>query len=139
MTIKITKTKIDPNEALERVRHASCGAVASFEGNIRAENDGKHVLGLEYEVYEKLFAAEVNRIFSEAESRWGLHGLALIQRVGRLDVGETGIFIAVSSPHRREALEACAYVIEEFKKRAPVWKKEYYAGGEGWVHCHQHG
>jgi molybdopterin synthase catalytic subunit len=135
MLIKVTKSSIDPNEALAVVRSPSCGAVACFEGNIRSKNEGRDVIGLEYEVYEKLFVSEVSRIFSEAKNRFGVHGLALIQRIGRLDVGETGVFLAVSSPHRREALEACSYTIEEFKKRAPVWKKEYHSSGEDWVHC----
>ncbi len=139
MFIKLTNKPIDLNEALQAVRHPSCGAVASFEGDIRRENGGRKVLGLEYEVYEKLFHAEVERICSEAKAKWRLHEIALIQRVGKLDVGETGIFIAVASPHRREALEACAFLIEEFKKRAPVWKKEFYESGSDWVFCHQHG
>ncbi len=133
--IRLVSETIDIQEALRAVRHPSCGAVASFEGNIRQENEGRKVLGLEYEVYEKLFFAEVQRIFAEARGRWQLHELALIQRVGRLDVGETGIFLAASSPHRREALEACAFVIEAFKKRAPVWKKEYHSDGATWVDC----
>ena len=136
MFLHLTKHKINPNEALAAVRHASCGAIATFEGNIRQENEGRKVFGLEYEVYDKLFHAEVERIFAEIKIKWKIHEMALIQRVGKLDVGETGIYIAISSPHRREALEACDYAIEEFKKRAPVWKKEFYAEGQQWVACH---
>ena len=135
MFIHLTKVKIDPNEALAVVRHPSCGAVASFEGNIRQENDGRKVFGLEYEVYEILFHAEVQRIFAAAKNQLKIQEFALIQRVGKLDVGETGIFITVSSPHRHDAIKACAFIIEQFKKRAPVWKKEFYAEDERWVAC----
>lgn len=135
MLIKITTNPIDVREALAAVRHPSCGAVASFEGNIRNQNGGKKVFGLEYEAYEGLFQAEVRRIVGEMREKWKIHEFALIQRTGKLDVGETGIVIAVSSPHRREALEALSYAIEEFKKRAPVWKREYYDEGSEWIHC----
>lgn len=133
--IQLTSTAINISEALAAVRHPSCGAVASFEGNIRQENEGRKVIGLEYEVYEKLFKAVVEKIIAEAKLKWKLHEIALIQRLGKLDVGETGIFIAVGSAHRREALEACAFAIEEFKRRAPVWKKEFYIEGSEWVFC----
>ncbi|MCE9625464.1 MAG: molybdenum cofactor biosynthesis protein MoaE [Deltaproteobacteria bacterium] len=138
MLIRLVHEAIEDGEAVRAVRHPSCGAVASFEGNIRCENDGHEVLALEYEVYERLFHAELKRIFAEAKEKWGIHEIALIQRVGRLEVGETGIVLAVSSAHRREALEACAYLIEEFKKRAPVWKREHYPEGSAWVACHHH-
>lgn len=126
MMIRIIKGPIDPEEARRAVRHSSCGAVATFEGDIRRENDGKRVLGLEYEIYEKLFYSEVKKIIEEIQEKWKIHKIALIQRIGKLDVGETGIIIAVGSPHRCEAMEALSYAIEEFKKRAPVWKKEVH-------------
>ena len=133
MLIKVTKEAIDFEEARLAVAHPSCGAIVSFEGTIRAEHEGKIVIGLEYEVHEVFMRAEVERIVQEIQERWRIHELALIQRIGKLDVGETGIVIAVSSPHRQEALVACQYLIDEFKKRAPVWKKEYFASGEQWV------
>ncbi|MDX1387242.1 MAG: molybdenum cofactor biosynthesis protein MoaE [bacterium] len=138
MLIKVTHNPIDRDEALRAVADPSCGAVTSFEGNIRNHNEGKEVLGLEYEVYEGFLKAEVERIFREAGEQWPVAKVALIQRVGRLDVGETGIIIAVSSPHRKAALSACSYIIEEFKKRAPVWKKEHYPDGSDWVYCAHH-
>ena len=122
----------DKEEALAFIRHPSCGAVVTFEGNIRQANKGKAVVGLEYEVYPQLFQREVEKIFAEIRERWQIHRSALIQQVGKLDLGETGIFIVISSPHRREALEALSYAIEEFKRRAPVWKKEYYTDGARW-------
>ena len=135
MFIKLTSEKIDLQDALQAVRHASCGAVVTFEGNIRVENQGKNVFSLEYEVYKDFFHSEVGRIVEEIKEQWPIHELALIQRVGKLEVGETGIFIAISSPHRREALGSLSYAIEQFKKRAPVWKKEYYKEEETWISC----
>lgn len=135
MLVKITKQPIDPQEASSSVRHPSCGAVAVFQGEIRNQNEGKNVLGLEYEVYEDFFHAETRRIVREVREKWAIYDIALIQRIGKLDVGEVGVVIAVSSPHRRESLEALSYVIEEFKQRAPVWKKEHYAEAAEWIHC----
>lgn len=138
MFVTLTDQAISTNEAFDWVRHPSCGAVVSFEGNIRIFNDGKKVFALEYEVYENLFHAEVKRIIDEIHEQWPIGKFALIQRIGKLDVGETGLLIVLGAPHRKEALEALSYAIEEFKKRAPVWKKEYYDGGNAWIHC-RHG
>ena len=136
MLIKLTQNPISSEEATRIIRHPSCGALVTFAGNIRDENEGKRVFALEYEVYEFFFHAEVGRIVEELRKKWSFHEFALIQRVGKLEVGELGILIAISSPHRREALEALSYAIEQFKKRAPVWKKEYYQEGSHWVACH---
>ena len=133
MLVKLTAGTIDITEALSYVRHASCGAVAMFEGNIRNENEGEEVVNLEYEVYETLFQKEVSRIASEVNSQWNVYQIAVIQRIGLLEVGDTGIIICVSSAHRADALEGLSYMIEEFKKRAPVWKKERTSHGEKWI------
>lgn len=138
MIIKVTNKPIDLNEARTAVQDPSCGAIVSFEGTIRSTNEGKDVVGLEYEIHEPLLRAEVARIVEEIRERWSIHELVLIQRIGRLDVGETGISIAVSSAHRHDALAACEYMIEQFKKRAPVWKKEHYGNEVAWVNCCQH-
>lgn len=133
MLIRLIDTPIDPQVALNAVRHPSCGGVACFEGNVRATNQGKEVQGLAYVVYPELFQAEAGRIIAEAKQKWDIYKVAIIQRIGKLEVGESGIFIAVSSPHRREALDTCSFIIEEFKKRAPVWKKEAHKGSEAWL------
>lgn len=138
MLIKITKDPIDREEAARVVSHPSCGAITTFEGVIRNQNEGKRVTGLEYEVYPEFLKAEVKKIFLEIKEKWDIHELALIQRIGKLDVGESGIVIAISSPHRKASLESCSYAIEEFKKRAPVWKKEHYQDGAQWVFCKHH-
>lgn len=133
MILKVTDRPIDIEEALLEVRDPSCGAVAMFEGDIRNHHKGNKVLGLEYEVFESLLRNVCHDISQEIKAQWPIHDLAIVQRIGRLEVGETGIVICVSSGHRREALQALEYAIEEFKKRAPVWKKEYIEGGHHWV------
>ncbi len=133
MLVKLTTDVIDVAEALDHVRNASCGAVSMFEGNIRDENDGEQVVNLEYEVYEKLFYNEIKRMSVEANEKWRIHEIAVIQRTGLLQIGDTGIVICVSSAHRRDALEGLSYMIEEFKKRAPVWKKERTTQSEKWI------
>jgi len=133
MLIKIVDTRIDLNEALEYVRDDSCGAVTVFEGNIRNENEGEAVVELEYEVYDALFRKMVGVLIEEAQQRWRVVRVAVVQRIGLLQVGDTGIVIAVSSGHRRDALDALSYLIEEFKKRVPVWKKERTQNSEKWI------
>lgn len=133
MLVKLTEDVIDIAEALSYVRHPSCGAVTMFEGNIRCENQGEQVVNLEYEVYDKLFCKEVNRIAGEVRERWEIYEVAVVQRVGLLQVGDTGIVICASSAHRRDAFDGLSYMIEEFKKRAPVWKKERTSQSEKWI------
>jgi len=133
LLIKLTSDPILCEEALSYVRHASCGAVSMFEGDIRNENTGDQVLSLEYEVYENLFHKEVTRIGDELKAKWAIHDIAVIQRVGLLQVGDAGIVICISSAHRRDSLEGLAYAIEEFKKRVPVWKKERTTRNERWI------
>lgn len=133
MLIEITTEAIDVQRALDHVRHPACGAVTLFEGNIRNTNEGEPVQALEYEVYESLFHNVVRQIIEEARERWAFYDVAVIQRSGLLAIGDCGIAIAVGSGHRREALAALEYLIEEFKVRAPVWKRELTAQGQRWL------
>ena len=133
MLIKIVDTKIDIAAALDYVRDDSCGAVTVFEGNIRNVNEGESVVELEYEVYEALFHKMVALLIEEAQQRWQIVKVAVVQRIGLLQVGDAGIIICVSSGHRRDALDALSYLIEEFKKRVPVWKKERTVNSEKWI------
>lgn len=138
MLIKITDQPIDVREALEYVRHESCGAVTMFEGDIRNTNEGESVAGLTYEVYDELLRNEMEKIGAEMRARWSVHEIAVIQRTGWLNVGDIGIVISVSSAHRRDALDALSHAIEEFKKRAPVWKKEKTTKGDKWINWQRH-
>lgn len=121
------------DELLARVRHPHAGAVVLFLGTVRDNPTGPRVLHLEYEAYERLARAEMERIAQEALQRWPLVTLAMEHRVGSLEVGEVSVAVAVAAPHRREAFEAGRYAIDALKVRVPIWKKEVWEGGARWV------
>ncbi len=109
------------------------GAVASFVGTVRDRNQGRRVDRLEYEAYEPLAVKAFERIAAEAGERWPGARLAIHHRLGRLAVGEASVAIAAASPHRAEAFAACRYAIERIKQIAPIWKHEYFEGGDVWI------
>jgi len=108
------------------------GAVATFVGLVRDHNAGRRVMRLEYEGYEPLALRAFERIGAETDERWGVR-LALHHRLGRLDIGEASVIIAVASPHRADAFAACRYVIERVKQIVPIWKHEFFEGGDVWI------
>jgi molybdopterin synthase catalytic subunit len=109
------------------------GAVASFLGLVRNHNLGRVVTYLEYEAYEPLAIKAFERIAGEAGGRWPGITLALHHRIGRLEIGEASVAIAVASAHRADAFSACRYAIERVKQIAPIWKREYFEGGDVWI------
>ncbi len=109
------------------------GAVCVFVGVVRDHNDGRAVLHLEYEAYEEMALSEMERIASEVRGRWPIGHLRIVHRLGRLEIGEASVAVAVASPHRAQAFEACRYAIDTLKKTAPIWKKEFYADGAVWL------
>jgi molybdopterin synthase catalytic subunit len=115
-----------------------CGACDLFFGTVRARNHGREVIAVSYDAYVPLARRELQRIAEEALTQAGTHGTVVIRhRTGKLGVGELSVLIAVFTPHRAEAFQACRYVIEELKKRAPIWKKEFYRDGETeWLKGH---
>ncbi len=131
--IKITRKEIDIQEVLETVQSPDAGAVVTFDGTVRNYARGKAVTHLFYEVYEEMAARELESIREEALCRWPLRKLVIVHRTGRLEIGDSSVFIAVSSAHRSDAFSACSFVIDRLKTRAPIWKKEFYADGEIWV------
>lgn len=112
---------------------AAHGAVVTFLGTVRAENQGHKVLYLEYEAFEALALKVFRTIQDEARNRWPSARVAFHHRTGRLEPGEASVMIAASSPHRAEAFAACRYLIERIKQVAPVWKREYFEGGDVWI------
>ncbi len=122
--------------AVEQAAGASAGAdcaLVTFVGLVRKHNAGKGVQYLEYEAYEPLALKAFERIADEAAERWPDARLALHHRTGRLNVGEASIVIAVRSPHRAHAYAACRYAIERVKQIAPIWKHEFFEGGDHWI------
>ncbi len=109
------------------------GAVVSFIGMVRNENQGRRVERLEYEAYEPLAIKAFERIADEATDRWPEARLAVHHRLGTLRIGETSVAIAAASPHRADAFAACRYAIERIKQIAPIWKHEFFVGGDVWV------
>lgn len=121
----------------EQMRDDRAGAYVMFEGCVRNHDLGRCVLRLEYDAYAPLALAEGDRILAEAQERFPVLGARCVHRTGRLEIGETAVWIGVSASHRREAFEACQYIIDEIKRRVPIWKKEHYVDGDAlWVACH---
>jgi molybdopterin synthase catalytic subunit len=120
-------------EAEVRSRGEGCGALASFLGVVRATHQGRTVRYLEYEAYADLAVKVFSQIRDEARHRWPEAELALVHRVGRLDVGEASIAIVAATAHRADAFAVCRYAIERVKQVAPVWKHEFFVDGDAWV------
>ncbi|HZT94888.1 MAG TPA: molybdenum cofactor biosynthesis protein MoaE [Gaiellaceae bacterium] len=124
---------LDVAAVLREVADAEAGAVASFVGTVRRRSRGREVLHLEYEAYEEMAEPLLARLGEELTRRHGLCRAAIHHRLGRVEIGEASVVIAVSAPHRSAALAACSEAIETLKTTIPLWKKEVYAGGEEWI------
>jgi len=131
--IELTPNPISPQEVINRVRRDSYGAVVSFIGTVRGISGGKEVRHLEFEALPPMAERKLKEIVEEIESRWGLKDIAISHRIGRIEVGEVIIVIAIGAPHRQEAFEACQFAIDRLKEIVPIWKKEVYKDGEEWV------
>lgn len=122
--------------ALERaVADPSAGATVTFAGTTRNGNAGRQVLRLEYEAYEPMALSEMRKLAREAGERFNIVRIAIQHRIGFVAIGETSVAIAVSAAHRAEAFAACRFAIDRLKEVVPVWKKEYFEGGEVWIGC----
>ena len=130
---KITQEPIDMQELSDFVADPGAGAMATFVGMTRNTNEGRDVVRLEYECYPGMAEKEITKIGQQALARWPIAKIAMIHRIGRVDIGEASVAIAVSSGHRHAAFEACHYAINTLKETVPIWKKELYTGGELWI------
>ena len=130
VTAWITREVISADSVLAHVGGDSDGAIDIFLGVVRDENDGRAVSGMHYDAYVEMAGKVLNAIADEGAAMPGVGKVAAVHRIGELGIGEVSVAIAVSAPHRAEAFEACRYVIEEIKKRLPVWKQERYVTGE---------
>ncbi len=125
---------LDPTALLAEVADVGSGASTLFVGTVRRTNQGRAVTGIDYSAYEPMAAAEMQRIAEEAVARFGTSQVVIEHRLGTLRLGEASIAIAVSHERRAAAMDAQRYIIEEFKARVPIWKREHYADGErAWV------
>ncbi len=130
---EIVENILNTRELVQKVASEKDGAIVTFAGIVRGNNQGKKVLFLEYAAYPEMALKMMQRIEDEIMETWGLDSVAIQHRVGRLNVGETSVFIVVSAPHRGDAFAACHYAIDRLKKMVPIWKKEIFEDGEVWV------
>jgi molybdopterin synthase catalytic subunit len=130
----ITEEEIDPKEILESVKSERAGAVAIFLGTVRNFSEVGRVEGIRYESYVKMAEQRLWEIEEELYRRWPVEKVRIVHRVGELAVGDISVAVAVSSPHRAEAFEACRHAIERIKREVPIWKEErLVGGGKRWV------
>jgi molybdopterin synthase catalytic subunit len=130
---RLSEQPLSVEETVTQVQAGEAGAVASFVGTTRARSRGRDVLYLEYEAYEGMAEKVMADLADELKRRHDLCEVAIHHRVGRVDIGEMSVVIAVSAPHRASALAACKDAIDELKVTVPLWKKEVYQGGEEWI------
>jgi molybdopterin synthase catalytic subunit len=133
--IEITQEPIDHAALTERVRSNLAGAVCTFLGTVREMTGERRTARLEYEAYPEMALKKMGELEAEARRRWPIIDIALVHRVGRLELGEVSVVVAVSCPHRQQAFECCQWLIDTLKEVVPIWKKDVWAdGGEEWVH-----
>ena len=130
---RLSEKRLSVEDAVSEVRSDDAGAVATFIGTTRARSRGRDVLHLEYEAYEGMAEQVMADLADALKKRHELCEVAIHHRIGRVDIGETSVVIAVSAPHRAAALTACHEAIDELKVTVPLWKKEIYEGGEEWI------
>ncbi|HEV3152996.1 MAG TPA: molybdenum cofactor biosynthesis protein MoaE [Candidatus Baltobacteraceae bacterium] len=132
----IVRAAIDVDALTAQIRSDACGGVVTFAGVVRERaDDGRAVHGLSYEAHESMALAEFERIAAEARERFGDCRIGVVHRIGDLEIGEVAVAVVVAAPHRAQAFDACEYVIDEVKARAPIWKQEHYTGGASeWKH-----
>ncbi len=131
--IKITSEPLNPEEITAQVRSNSNGAVITFLGTTRDFSEGRNVEYLEYEAYQPMAENMLQQIADELREKWDIDDFAVAHRVGRVDIGEISLVVALASPHRQQAFEAGGYIVDRIKQIVPIWKKEVFEGGEVWV------
>jgi molybdopterin synthase catalytic subunit len=131
--ILLVQKAIDADALVQYVRTPSDGAIVTFDGCVRNQSHGRRTLYLDYEAYESMALAKMGEIAAEAHAKFSIDRVAIAHRLGRLEIGETSVFIAVSAPHRAAAFDACRFAIDTLKRSVPIWKKEYFEDGAVWA------
>lgn len=131
--IELRHAALSIDECMAAVRQPGSGGLVTFVGSIRDNSDGQAVHFLEYEAYEPMALDKLAQVVAETSERWPVHAMAIQHRVGRLEIGEDAVAIAVSCAHRGEAFAACQYAIDRLKEIVPIWKKEHGSDGTTWV------
>jgi molybdopterin synthase catalytic subunit/molybdopterin converting factor small subunit len=130
---RLSEERLSLDAAVDEVRSDRAGAIATFTGTTRVHSRGRKVIHLDYEAYEGMAQQVMAQIAEDLRRRYDLCEIAIHQRTGRVDIGEASVVIAVSAAHRQDALAACKEAIDTLKEQVPLWKKEFYEGGEEWV------
>lgn len=136
--IKITHDPLIPEQITSQVRQNSNGAVVTFLGTTRDSFEGKKVLKLDYEAYEDMALKKMSDIRREVQAEFGIEDIAIVHRIGTVDIGQISLVVAVASPHRKEAFSACLKIVDRVKEIVPIWKKEVFEDGSRWVACDDH-
>lgn len=136
--IELTHNPLNPEKITLQVRRDTNGAVVTFLGNTRNNFEGKQVLTLEYEAYDEMALKKLGEVREELIAQFGLEDIAISHRIGSVPIGETSLVVAVASPHRKEAFQACQAAVDRIKKVVPIWKKEIFQDGSRWVACEDH-
>lgn len=129
----IVRDEIDTQGVLERIKRGEDGAAVVFEGVVRNQTRGRRTLYLDYEAYEEMALQKMEALAEQALKQFQVRDLALVHRLGRLEIGETSVLIVVASAHRAAAFEACRWLIDTLKRTVPIWKKEYFEDGAVWA------
>ena len=136
--IEITHDPLDPQPATASVRRDSNGAVVTFLGTTRRTSMDKTVLYLEYEGYVPMALKKLREIADEVAQKWPIQDVSILHRIGRLEIEDISLVVAIASPHRKEAFQACGFVVDRIKETVPIWKKEVFEDGQVWVGCQSH-
>jgi molybdopterin synthase catalytic subunit len=130
---ELTIEPLDVGEIARRVVPPECGATVTLDGYVRQFTKGRETLYLFYEAYEPMAFKEMRKLIDQAKRDFEISNVGIVHRLGKLEIGETSVVIAVAAPHRKAAFAACEWLIRELKRTVPIWKKEVYADGEVWV------
>jgi MoaE-MoaD fusion protein len=130
---QLVREPIDMAALARHVRAPGDGATVTFDGFVRNQSHNRPTLYLDYEAYESMAIAKMREIGVQLHEKFAIHRVAIVHRLGRLEIGETSVFIAVSAPHRSAAFDACRFAIDTLKFTVPIWKKEYFEDGAVWA------
>ncbi|NRB62309.1 MAG: molybdenum cofactor biosynthesis protein MoaE [Saprospiraceae bacterium] len=134
--IQLFDTPLSAQNCLDQVATPEAGGTTLFVGTVRNQTKGRAVLRLEFEAYRPMALSEMQKIATYVKEKWQARHVSIHHRIGVLEIGETAVLIAVSTPHRRASFEACQYAIDTLKETVPIWKKEIFEDGEVWVAAH---
>jgi len=131
--VEVTREKIDVCKIIQSVKMPDCGGIVSFIGTIRDSFEGKKVKRVNVEAYDEMAIADLRRIAMELSSEKEIGGIAIVHRIGVLEIGEVVVAVAVSAVHRKEAFDVCQSIIDRLKETTPIWKQEFFDDGSRWT------